>query len=96
MAIRCCEHMGAGEDLTVCVTSWDTATQKVLPMVTAPVAASGVLYVSTSRSVWKGWSFLSKVQRHVSLFTLTSSFNISSDQQKRGGNWRAGSTPQQP
>lgn len=56
--------MGAGEDLTVCVTPWDTAPQKifpmvlpmVLPMVTAPVAASGVLDDST-RSVWKGWRF---------------------------------------
>lgn len=50
-------HMGAGEGLTARVTSWDTATQKVLPMVTAPVAARGVLDVSTCRSVWKGWRF---------------------------------------
>lgn len=49
--------MGAGEDLTVCVTPWDTATQKVLPMVTAPVAARGILDASTCRSVWKGWRF---------------------------------------
>lgn len=64
--------MGAGEDLTVCVTPWDTAPQKIFPMalpmvfpmvlpmvlptVTAPVAASGVLDVST-RSVRKGWRF---------------------------------------